>query len=239
MSLTLDTTMTHVYALQIDAPPDEWVFESLLGNVSNDKRDKIRKFLRMEDALRALFADLLIRYILSRQLGISVADITFEYNEFGKPSCKGIADFHYNISHSGKWIVCATSSAPVGIDIERIAPVDMEVAENSFSKNEREQLFLLTGPEQLSFFYELWTIKESYLKWNGSGLSQLLDSFSVVIDEKGLVAIESEPGLRQSVHIKQYEIAEEYKMAVCASNHGFGEVAFITLQEIVANCISN
>jgi 4'-phosphopantetheinyl transferase len=227
--------MTRVYALQIDTSPDEATYRSLLAMVSTNKQDKIRKFLHNEDAQRALFADLLIRYLVSHLPGINGAAVSFEYNEFGKPSVSGLENFHFNISHSGKWIVCTTGDTPVGIDIERIAPIDMEVAENYFSKYECGRLLSLNGPDQLSFFYQLWTCKESYLKCIGTGLSYPLDSFSVVMNDQGNVGIESAFGTREAVYLQQYQIDNEYKMAVCASQDNFGRIQFISLREIISH----
>jgi 4'-phosphopantetheinyl transferase len=44
--------------------------------------------------------------------------------------------FHFNISQSGNWVVCATDNHPVGIDIEQIQPIDFQIVNSYFSKKE-------------------------------------------------------------------------------------------------------
>lgn len=224
--------MIRVYALKIDAAPGEALYQSLLTKVGPEKKAKIEKFLRQEDALRCLFADLLIRYILTQHAGLKSENISFGYTSYGKPFLKGFENTHFNVSHSGDWIVCATDDKAIGIDIEKIAPIDFEVAESSFSRKECEQLFSLSPVEQTNFFYDLWTCKESYLKLNGMGLSAPLDSFTINIEESGAVSLASETEVSQHVFFKQYDIDANYKLAICALNDSFGDVVFLSPEEI-------
>ncbi len=224
--------MAQVYALKLNSNPDDILYRSLCSKVSVEKRDKIGKFLRREDALRCLFADLLARYMLMRNKGVKNEEISFCYSSYGKPFYNDHEHCHFNISHSGEWLVCVTDDEPVGIDVELIAPIDMEVAENYFSKKECEQLFSLSLTEQTIFFYDLWTCKESYLKLNGMGLSAPLDSFTVSIDQHGMASVSSEAEMRQQVFLKQYDIDKKYKMAVCGSKDSFGKIEFLSIEEM-------
>jgi phosphopantetheinyl transferase len=88
---------------------------------------------------------------------------------------------HFNISHSGGHVVCAVCDEPVGIDVEVVKPIDMNIANRFFSEDERERIF--SGPEdergRLGLFYDVWTRKESFIKMTGEGLSRPLKAFSV------------------------------------------------------------
>jgi phosphopantetheine--protein transferase-like protein len=68
--------------------------------------------------------------------------------------------------------------------VEEIKPIDLKIARRFFTK--REHAHLLEWPEALRTerFFELWTMKESYIKLKGAGLSLPLSSFDV-LDENG------------------------------------------------------
>lgn len=224
--------MIRVYALQLNTDIDETSFLLLCSKVSAEKKEKIGKFLRREDALRCLFADLLIRYILVRDNGLKNEDISFGYSNYGKPFCKGHEYLHFNISHSGEWIVCAMDVSPVGIDVELIAPIDIEVAEQYFSKEEYELLAALSGDEQTRFFYHLWTCKESYLKLNGMGLSAPLDAFTISISDEKHVSVSDNTGTLNEILLKQYDIDPAYKMAVCGYDQAFDDITFVKMKDV-------
>jgi 4'-phosphopantetheinyl transferase len=153
---------------------------SLLPRVSAGKRDRIGRFRRFEDKQRALFGELLVRMEISRSLSIPNGDIEILTGERGKPHLDGHPDFHFNISHAGRYIACAFSGEPVGIDIEVIAQADMKIADRFFAKGEREYIFTRTSESaRREAFYRVWTMKEAYIKREGSGLGIPLPSFDV------------------------------------------------------------
>jgi len=160
-------------------------------------------------------------------------NIFFNYTYFGKPFLPGADNFHFNISHSGEWVVCATDEKPVGIDIERVSPIDVDIAKNYFSAGEYADLLAKKASEQSACFYDLWTLKESYIKQNGKGLSIALDSFSIRIDEEKNVIFLSEKEVSQAVFFRQYLLDENYKMAVCSMTNFFEEIEIVLMQDIM------
>jgi 4'-phosphopantetheinyl transferase len=142
-------------------------------------------------------------------------NISFKENEFGKPYIESINNFHFNVSHSGDWIVCAIDNKPIGIDIEEISTIDLDISKNFFSKKEHEDLLLSNDP--FDYFFTLWSLKESYIKFIGKGLSHPLDSFSMRFSNERIV-IESYDQILEKLYFKQYQIDERYKMATCSIN---------------------
>ncbi|QUI23831.1 4'-phosphopantetheinyl transferase superfamily protein [Vallitalea pronyensis] len=100
-------------------------------------------------------------------------------NEYGKPFIDSRFRFQYSISHSDRWVVCVINDQPIGIDIERIKPIDLRIVDRFFSKSEQKFLAESNINERLERFYTIWTLKESYIKAVGKGLFLPLDSFSV------------------------------------------------------------
>lgn len=217
--------MVNVYAINIKHNKiNEYPYRNLMSLLHRDKQEKISKFLRYEDSLRALLADLLIRKIIQDDLGIMNKDIIFGTNDYGKPYLKNDIDFHFNISHAENWVVCATSKHIVGIDVEYVKPIDFEIAKNYFSKDEYRDLLACEFDRRLLFFYDLWTLKESYIKAVGKGLSIPLDSFCFTVSQSG--EIQGDRSL-EGWKFKQYNIEKDYKMSVCSTDNDFSNYIII------------
>jgi 4'-phosphopantetheinyl transferase len=186
--------------------------------LSQEKKIRIKSFIHKEDSLRTLTGEWIIRNIIKEKLNISEEDIILETDEYGKPYLKNHKNFHFNISHSGDRVVCATAEKPVGIDIELISPVDLSLAENFFSGEELSDLFSKEENKKLPYFYELWTLKESFIKAAGKGLSITLQSFTV---KKRKDTIELKNEMKEKYYFRQYNIDRNYKMSVCSEDNIF------------------
>lgn len=179
--------VTKIYFLDVEVGMPEYA--GLIQLVSDGKAARLARFHRFEDSQRSLLGDVLARYAISLKSGIQNNGLIFETNEYGKPLLKGSRAVHFNISHSGNWVVCALDDAPVGIDVEETGSIDLKIAEKFFSKDEYASLTSVPVGMQEDCFYKIWTLKESYIKAQGRGLSIPLDSFSISETSKGLQAI--------------------------------------------------
>ncbi|RQD65376.1 4'-phosphopantetheinyl transferase family protein [Desulfonatronovibrio magnus] len=119
----------------------------------------------------------------------------------GKPYLLEAPGFHYNISHSRDWVVCAVSDKPVGIDIEHSDRDAGLVAGRYFSHEENEYIASLPSSEHYGAIMELWVLRESYLKATGQGLAFSLKDIAVRFD----------PG----PYIVQCGKKTDYSMALC------------------------
>jgi 4'-phosphopantetheinyl transferase len=127
---------------------------------------------------------LLARYALSELLKVPPDSLAFTYGERGKPLLRDFPDIHFNISHSGKLVVCAVSSAPVGIDVEAVPSTErgfMKIAGRFFAGEELSYIQARSSQsERAAAFAEIWTKKEAYIKRDGRGLALPLNSFNVL-----------------------------------------------------------
>jgi 4'-phosphopantetheinyl transferase len=208
--------MASVLAMKIENKLEEEVFRAMTRKVQQDKRDRIGKFYRWQDAYLTLFGDLLVRMELLKYSNFNNTDIYFSSTEFGKPAIAGCAPFRFNISHSGNWIVCIVDTRDVGIDIEKIEEVELSVAEDYFSREEYHDIINSKDPK--TRFIEYWTLKESYIKYVGKGLSMPLNSFCIKFEENDRITVSVDGTLLKGLNFKQYDVAEGYKMAVCNDN---------------------
>lgn len=169
----------------------------------------------MDDVNRILIGDLLVRSLICEKYKINNDEIKSVYNKYGKPFVKNFSDFHFNISHSGKWVVCITVSLNVEIDIEKISEIDaLNLAQEFFSEEEFCDLSNINSDEQISYFFDLWTLKESYIKTIGKGLYIPLNSFSIKKEVQTSISYKNIPG---NFYFRQYNIEPNYKMSACAT----------------------
>lgn len=141
-------------------------FSDYLLLLPKEEREKTLRFVRNEDRMRCLAGLLLRRMAVSWQTGLVVPQ--FGAYAYGKPYVKDGGDFQFNVSHAGDLAVCACGNCAVGVDVERMAPVDWTAYRSVFSEQERKWLDAADDP--LPLFYALWTVREAFAKKEGLGL---------------------------------------------------------------------
>lgn len=154
--------------------------EALYQAASPERKRRADRYLRREDSLRCLAAEALLRYALGADR------FAIETGPFGKPRLPEYPDFHFNLSHSGNWVVIACGPTPVGVDVQQHRPDTdwISISRRFFSPE--EQLMLRQAEDPCRSFHDIWTGKESYIKYTGTGLTQDLRSFSIDKLEEGL-----------------------------------------------------
>ena len=205
--------------------------DDLLKYLPEASRNRLLLISNTGNRNRSLLGELLARNLLCRQTGLKNSSLIFQFAEKGKPSLAGFPDIHFNISHSGDRVACAVAGSDVGIDVERFRRVNFRVAERYFSSSELDDLLALTGIMREEYFFTLWTIKESFLKAIGSGLTRNLNSFTVIRNQSGF-------SITGDVHatafaLTTYRLDKDYFMAVCCRETGFPQsVDSSSMQEL-------
>ncbi len=133
---------------------------------------------------------------------------------------------HFNVSHSGEWVVCAIDSQPIGIDVEQwITDRPNSFQDSDTYQGEYDKLFtsveidyLKNGQQDtmLQRFYRLWTLKESYLKAIGTGLSRSTQSFSVKVMDNHHAQLWIDGCLQSDWYLYSFEPAKGYICSVCS-----------------------
>lgn len=167
-----------IISIESDRLLEDTLFFRLLQFVSIEKKERILKFRFKKDAEHCLLADLLARFLIMRRTGLVMEKIEFCYNQYKKPYIKQ-KEPYFNTSHSGNMILGAIGSREIGIDIEEMKEIDLDIAKRFFCQEEFEYI-VSAGTNKLQLFFEIWTKKESYIKAVGKGLSLPLNSFNVL-----------------------------------------------------------
>ncbi|MFD3259118.1 4'-phosphopantetheinyl transferase superfamily protein [Paenibacillus lentus] len=223
--------MTEIYGVQLEPNLTSLPIWSLIDVLPIERQERIHRFMRKEDALRTLTADILSRLLICSRLNMKNRDIRLIQNAYGKPLLEGESGLHFNNSHSGEWVVCAIDDSPVGIDVEKVADIDFSLAKRFFSEQECFDLYMRQGGARLRYFFDLWTLKESYIKAAGMGLSLPLDSFSIRVGQER-IELNTRNDFK-NCSFKQYDIDSSYKMSVCAQHDRFpDDVRMLGLDEL-------
>jgi 4'-phosphopantetheinyl transferase len=224
--------MTVVYAVDIRTVSQQ-LFTRLLPYISKARQERIKRFRSFDDAIRSLCGELLIRYGIVKNLRLSERDCILIENRFGKPMLENRA-IEFNISHSGNWVVAAFDTEDVGIDIEHVGSMDLAVMDSVFTSEEKE--FVNAGKDQqtvLKRFYQVWTLKESYIKSIGQGLSSPLQKFSVIPrgdSEVNFTPTDTDSPMR---FFARYDPDENHTCALCCSHKKFpGAIQYLAVSDM-------
>jgi 4'-phosphopantetheinyl transferase len=141
------------------------------------------------------------------------------YLKPGSPGSEACSPLDFNLSHTHGLVACVVGrGAKVGIDVERIDRLHdaIGLATRFFSPAEVTDLNHYLGENaRARRFIELWTLKESFIKAIGKGLSQPLDSFSFGLDEAGAICFTPPPEFAtETWYFAQYDVAPKAVLAI-------------------------
>jgi phosphopantetheine--protein transferase-like protein len=149
------------------------------------------------------------------------AQLEIDRGEHGKPHLVDAPiPLQFSLSHSGGWMACAVAlEAPVGVDLEAHDPRRdvMPIARRFFREPECLELAALEGEARLQHFYDLWTLKEAYVKARGSSLARELETTGFRIDAaaQGLPVISPQPGADNAFYCLLSSFPG-YSLALCS-----------------------
>ncbi len=172
----------HVWAWDLDIPLTPLNWEIL----NEEETLRARRFVFPRDRDRYARAHAVMRTLLGSYVSEPPEKVPFSSSRYGKPQLQKNQtrqDIRFNLSHSaGVGVLAVSQGYEVGIDIEVVRPIDKDVAEGHFSRQELATLQTLPPEEWLQGFYRCWTSKEALLKGEGLGLNLPLDAFDVEAD---------------------------------------------------------
>lgn len=142
--------------------------------LSEYRRKRLSGLKPEEKRRESITAELLLNFAL-RDAAAAPLGISVEYN--GKPYIAG-CPLHFNLSHSGGRVICAVCEYPIGADIQKLSPYKPALSSRFFTGE--EQAYLSESDNKDIDFTRIWSLKESYIKALGTGLSMPLNSFSVI-----------------------------------------------------------
>lgn len=151
----------------------------LLPLVSAQRREQALRFTHLFGRYCCLKSYEMLQQLLASTPYTLHSTPTFDYNEYGAPSIKNGP--YFSISHCKSGIAVAVSNQPIGIDIEAVRPLKVDLVKKTMNPLEQEVIFFDTQPDWA--FTRLWTRKEAFLKMKGTGI--INDLHAALADSNG------------------------------------------------------
>jgi len=222
MNLVSNNVHLHIsHPSEISDPGLLQKYESLL---TDKELEKMSRFLFPRHRLQYLVTRALVRITLSHYCQLDPGELRFLSNRFGKPdliSQKRDFPIQFNLSHTNDLVVCGVVlGQDIGVDVEDLNRSTISAYKSLsryFSAQEIKALNRLPEAAQKQRFFDYWTLKESYIKARGLGLSIPLDKFAFEFQNNSLKGIAIDPDLGDDAAAWQFwriPIADRYLVAV-------------------------
>jgi len=155
-------------------------YQNFLLKLPKEVEQKVLAYHQIEDRKRTLLGKMILLDYLEKHTTLTLFDI--KHTKYHKPYIDN-SNINFNISHSGKYVVCAFSNSNTnGIDIEEMST---NINLNDFKDFLLKSDFTMIDKSQnpLKTFYTIWTKKEALLKAEGKGLFNDIKKVQIIDDK--------------------------------------------------------
>jgi len=240
-TIAIEADQAHLWYVFHDCIDDAALIARYHGLLSAEERERQQRFVFARHRHEYLVTRALCRTTLSRYADVDPAEWQFIRNKYGRPEIvrpSTVPPLRFNLSNSAGLIAClVTRAIDAGVDVEDLhrKGETVKIANRYFSPHELAALQALPPDRQRHRFFEYWTLKESYIKARGMGLSIPLDQFSFHLEGNLPVTISFGPTLEddpQAWQFDRYRPSDRHLMAV-AIRRGSGPPVRVDLRETV------
>jgi len=216
----------HVWYVFSDRVTDAELLARYEALLSPEEKARRERFLQAKDRHQQLIARALVRTTLSRYAEVPPGAWTFTPNAYGRPEISGPikTELRFNLSHTRGMVVCAVGwNREIGVDVEHIErPGEyVHLAQRFFAASEASHVASLPPDRQSDAFFDYWTLKESYIKARGMGLSLPLSDFAFRLEEPITIAfsgsITDDP---KTWLFRRLRLSATHKVAVAGRSSG-------------------
>ncbi len=208
----MESTKIQIFIADVRILNEPSRLAAAMQEVSQARQEKAARLKTPGAKALSVGAEMLLQRAVERVHGIS-GSLRMTQGEGGKPMLSDYSDIHFNMSHSGHYVVCGFGSQPVGVDIQKMELPNLKLARRFFAQSEADWLFSLSTESQTRGFYDLWALKEAYMKYTGKGFNLPMHAFQVDCQNERSInpgtAIVAE-GKKIPVVIKNYSDLENY-----------------------------
>lgn len=181
--------MVKVYYAEDASFWEESILFAHMDQIEEKRRKACEQMKGSHDKARRLGAGLLLHYALCDYLQLPKKEtppfLTCQ-GQWGKPYLEEYPNVYFNLSHSGRYVCCAVGGQEVGVDIQEHRNSRSGIAQRFFTNEDNSLLRSLGEDQAQEMFFRIWSIRESYVKLTGRGLSQGLASFQIDWQHKAL-----------------------------------------------------
>lgn len=197
--LPLGNDDVHLWLLD-PALVDDTLLAAYGGLLTEGEAEKQQRFVFARHRRQYLMTRALVRTVLSHYAPVPPEAWRFHENEHHKPAVApprpGLA-LRFNLSHCDEMIVCGVSAAgEVGVDVETEGRHEVlaNLADSYLAPREQRDIATLSGGARHWRLLDSWTLKESYIKARGIGLSLPLTDCLFDVGDDGALRVEQSDG---------------------------------------------
>jgi 4'-phosphopantetheinyl transferase len=199
----------HLWLAEPEQLTEPRLLEECHALLDGSERERHQRFHFEKHRRQFLVSHALVRLCLSRYAPVPPQAWTFTVNAYGRPEITGQGSprLRFNLSHTDGMAICAVVlDAEVGVDVEdTLRPGEtVGIADRFFAPAEIAALRALPVERQRERFFELWTLKESYIKARGLGLSLPLEQFAFELQPGQPPRIAFDPRLQDEPEAWQF-----------------------------------
>lgn len=217
-----DRAQVQVYVCPVSrVPQDHMVLSHYLGFLSSAEKLRYDQY-HPKAARLFLISRVLVKTVLADELRISPHQVNIQLHPNGKPFVQGSKAVYFNLTHSADVIILAvTEEGEIGVDIEQVdrefewmrvdsvlAPIEIEwIKENE-----------LTDPFSVyQRFFQIWTLKEAYIKCTGEGMSRHLKKLNFHVLPEHIQFLDSTNDARKTeeYYFESYIYDSHFIFSIC------------------------
>jgi 4'-phosphopantetheinyl transferase len=190
--LELQSNEVHLWLVEDQRISHKSLLDKYKSLLNAEEQKRLERKIFPKHQKQFIVSRALLRSVLGGYLQQAPEDLVFARNAYGKPridSFEKSLPLSFNLSHTNGLTVLAVSlEHELGVDVEYLTrKVDiLNLAERYFSQQEYQVLAALDVKEFNQHFFNLWTLKEAYIKACGMGLAIPLKDFSFHFDNRKL-----------------------------------------------------
>ena len=217
-----------IYVADITPLKKADLFDEVYRSVSEEREKKIDRMRFQKDRCLSLGVECLLM-CACRDFGVDYERERVITEAFSKPKFADLP-LHFNLSHSEERVMCVMSNLPVGCDVEKNNPIDLDIAKRFFFEEEYRAIESCeTQKSREDLFFRLWTLKESFMKCTGLGFQLPLNEFSISVGPEGI-------RVKQSLDDAHYiffekDLQDGYKYAWCIRAPAKGKCVYDSIAQ--------
>lgn len=225
-----DIAQVQVFVCPVSRVPQDHVILSHYLSFLNEV-EKLRYDQYLPHAARLfLISRVLTKSVLADKLGISPHEVNIQLQPNGKPFVKGSKAIYFNLSHSADVIVLAvTEEGEIGVDVERVnREFEWRRVDSVLAPSEIEWIQENEPIDPFSVyqrFFQIWTLKESYIKCTGHGMSSHLKklNFHVLSEYIRFLDATKDAQKTEQYHFQSYIYDCNFIFSICLQqSHNIG-----------------
>ncbi len=221
----MENPKTRIFIADVRSLSKPYRLAAALKAVSTERQKKAQRLKTPAARARSVGAEVLLKKALAQSYGIQ-EPLVIKRGSDGKPWLADYPGIFFNLSHSGAYVVCGLGSDSIGVDIQKMSHPKLRLAKRFFAPSEADWLLALPKEQQQQAFYDLWALKEAYMKYTGKGFNLPMDAFTVKPDDpvSGLASPTIYQNERKiSARIKSYSGLADYVIWAVTERGDFQE----------------